>query len=99
MGGRDIAEPFRELPCNGGKHVSASAAMPGIARARPPRSMHGARNKLTAMSQNFVFTGGESMQSHPAKIVRADETDADAIITILSTGFQNNPVLPMAIPR
>ena len=39
------------------------------------------------------------MQSYPAKIVRADETDADEIITILSTGFQNNPVLPMAIPR
>ena len=28
------------------------------------------------------------MQSHPAKIVRADETDADAIITILSAGFR-----------
>ena len=32
------------------------------------------------------------MQSHPAKIVRADETDAGEIITILSTGFQNDPV-------
>ena len=48
--------------------------------------------------QNFVFTGGESMQSHPAKIVRADETDADAIITILSTGFQNDPVCRWLFP-
>src|SRR5580693_8694288 len=48
--------------------------------------------------QSFVFTGGESMQSHPAKIVRADETDADAIITILSTGFQNDPVSRWLFP-
>src|SRR6185437_12766605 len=48
--------------------------------------------------QNFVFTGGENMQSHPAKIVRADETDADAIITILSTGFQNDPVCRWLFP-
>src|SRR6185437_7928189 len=48
--------------------------------------------------QNFVFTGGESMQSHPAKIVRADETDADAIITILSTGFHNDPVCRWLFP-
>ena len=38
------------------------------------------------------------MQSHPAKIVRADETDADAIITILSTGFQNDPVSRWLFP-
>jgi len=38
------------------------------------------------------------MQSHPAKIVRADETDADAIITILSTGFQNDPVCRWLFP-
>ena len=28
-GGVTLAEPSRELPCNGGKHVSASAAVPG----------------------------------------------------------------------
>ena len=38
------------------------------------------------------------MQSHPAKIVRADETDADEIITILSTGFQNDPVCRWLFP-
>jgi hypothetical protein len=38
------------------------------------------------------------MQSHPAKIVRADETDADAVITILSTGFQNDPVSRWLFP-
>jgi hypothetical protein len=38
------------------------------------------------------------MQSHPAKIVRADETDAGAIITILSTGFQNDPVCRWLFP-
>jgi hypothetical protein len=38
------------------------------------------------------------MQSHPAKIVRADETDADAIIMILSTGFQNDPVSRWLFP-
>ena len=38
------------------------------------------------------------MQSHPAKIVRADETDADTIITILSTGFQNDPVCRWLFP-
>ena len=38
------------------------------------------------------------MKSHPAKIVRADETDADAIITILSTGFQNDPVSRWLFP-
>jgi hypothetical protein len=39
------------------------------------------------------------MQSYPAKIVRADETDADAIITILSTGFQNDPVSRWLFPE
>ena len=38
------------------------------------------------------------MQSHPAKIVRADETDADVITTILSTGFQNDPVSRWLFP-
>ena len=38
------------------------------------------------------------MNSHSAKIVRADETDADAIITILSTGFQNDPVSRWLFP-
>jgi ribosomal protein S18 acetylase RimI-like enzyme len=38
------------------------------------------------------------MPSHPAKIVRADETDAEAIITILSTGFQNDPVSRWIFP-
>ena len=38
------------------------------------------------------------MQSHPAKIVRADETDADEIITILSAGFQNDPVCRWLFP-
>ena len=38
------------------------------------------------------------MQSHPARIVRADETDVDAIITILSTGFQNDPVCRWLFP-
>jgi len=38
------------------------------------------------------------MKSHPAKIVRADETDADAITTILSTGFQNDPVCRWLFP-
>jgi hypothetical protein len=31
-------EAVHKLLCNGGKHVSASAAMPGMARTRPPRS-------------------------------------------------------------
>ena len=38
------------------------------------------------------------MTSHPAKIVRADETDADAIITILSAGFHNDPVSRWLFP-
>jgi ribosomal protein S18 acetylase RimI-like enzyme len=38
------------------------------------------------------------MKSPSAKIVRADETDADAIITILSTGFQNDPVSRWLFP-
>jgi hypothetical protein len=40
----------------------------------------------------------KSMQSHSAKIVRADERDADAIIAILSTGFQNDPVSRWLFP-
>ena len=39
MAGVTSAEPFREVPGNGVKHVPASAAMPAMARTRPPRSM------------------------------------------------------------
>ena len=38
------------------------------------------------------------MISHPVKIIRADETDADEITTILSTGFQNDPVSRWLFP-
>ena len=38
------------------------------------------------------------MQSRPTKIVRADKKDAAAIITILSTGFQNDPVSRWIFP-
>jgi GNAT superfamily N-acetyltransferase len=38
------------------------------------------------------------MQTDPVKIVRADESDADTIITILSTGFQNDPVSRWLFP-
>jgi hypothetical protein len=38
MAGVTPAEASRELLYNGGKHVSASAAVPGMARTGPPRS-------------------------------------------------------------
>jgi ribosomal protein S18 acetylase RimI-like enzyme len=38
------------------------------------------------------------MQSRHAKIIRADETDAEAVITILSTGFQSDPVSRWLFP-
>ena len=41
--------------------------------------------------------GREIMQAHHV-IVRADETDADAIITILSIGFQDDPVSRWLFP-
>ena len=64
MAGVTSAEPFRELPGNGGKHVPASAAMPGMARTRSPRSMHGARNKLAAMSAELRFHRWRKACSH-----------------------------------
>jgi peptidoglycan hydrolase-like protein with peptidoglycan-binding domain len=38
MPGETLAEPFHELLYNGEKHVSASAAVPGMARTGPPGS-------------------------------------------------------------
>jgi hypothetical protein len=38
MAGATFVAASRELPCTGGKHVPASAAMPGMARTGPPRS-------------------------------------------------------------
>jgi hypothetical protein len=83
------------------------AGQPHLAHPRSPaycdvapsqNPLRGAWNKLAAMSAKLRFAGGESMQSHPTQIVRADETDAGAIITILSTGFQNDPVSRWLFP-
>lgn len=38
------------------------------------------------------------MQADPVKVVRADESDADTIITVLSTGFNNDPVSRWLFP-
>ena len=71
---------------------------PPGAPALSQNPLYGARIKLAARSTELRFTGGENMQSHPAKIVLADETDAEAVITILSTGFQNDPVSRWLFP-
>jgi len=44
MAGVTLVEASRELPCNGEKHVSASAAVPGMARTGPPRSTGSSRS-------------------------------------------------------
>jgi ribosomal protein S18 acetylase RimI-like enzyme len=38
------------------------------------------------------------VQAHPVKVIRADESDADTIIEILSTGFLNDPVSRWLFP-
>ena len=81
--------------------VGSGASPPAIVRLLCPIAKPLAwRTEQTGghVGRTSFFTGGESMQSHPAKIVRADETDAGAIITILSTGFQNDPVSRWLFP-
>jgi hypothetical protein len=44
IAGVTLVEASRELPCNGEKHVSASATVPGMARIGPPRSTDSSRS-------------------------------------------------------
>jgi ribosomal protein S18 acetylase RimI-like enzyme len=68
--------------------------------ARQTTSQHAWRTEQTGghAGRTSFSQVEKSMQSHPAKIVRADETDAAAIITILSTGFLNDPVSRWLFP-
>src|SRR3984885_7676701 len=98
-GGRDVRGT---IPRVARRRKRACASISRDTRNGPhtPTSQHewGPEQTGGRVSRTSFPQVEKSVQSHPARIVRADETDVDAIITILSTGFQNDPVCRWLFP-